>query len=99
MHGRFTGAELDLEFIEVLQTQCFKFIKQEGDPTLDDISNFIHDKVSPETGPSSLMPSGYRISVLLVIPNLEPRCAMHSGHFACAVERWGSVDDFEHSGI
>ena len=42
---RYTDQDYDSEFIQVLQTQCFKFIKQEGDPTLEDVSTFIHDKV------------------------------------------------------
>ncbi|KAL0019133.1 hypothetical protein WJX79_006207 [Trebouxia sp. C0005] len=41
----YTDQDYDSEFIQVLQTQCFKFIKQEGDPTLEDVSTFIHDKV------------------------------------------------------
>ncbi|DBA81657.1 hypothetical protein WJX77_003870 [Trebouxia sp. C0004] len=40
----YTDQDYDSEFIQVLQTQCFKFIKQEGDPTLEDVSTFIHDK-------------------------------------------------------
>lgn len=46
MVGRYTDQDYDSEFIQVLQTQCFKFIKQEGDPTLEDVSTFIHEKVS-----------------------------------------------------
>lgn len=40
----YTDQDYDSEFIEVLQTQCYKYIKQEGDPTLEDVSNFIHVK-------------------------------------------------------
>lgn len=43
---RYTDQDYDSEFIEVLQTQCYKYIKQEGDPTLEDVSNFIHVKVT-----------------------------------------------------
>lgn len=40
----YTNNEYDIEFVEMLRTQCLKFIKQEGDPTLDDIFAFVHEK-------------------------------------------------------
>ena len=43
--SRYTDQDFDLEFISVLRTQCFNFIKAEGDPTLEDVSAYIHDKV------------------------------------------------------
>ena len=43
--NRYTNNEYDIEFVEMLRTQCLKFIKQEGDPTLDDIFAFVHEKV------------------------------------------------------
>lgn len=43
---RYTDQDYDSEFINVLQQQCYKFIKQEGDPTLEEVSNFIHEKAS-----------------------------------------------------
>lgn len=42
---RYTDQDYDSEFIEVLQTQCANFIKQEGEVTLEEVSSFIHEKV------------------------------------------------------
>lgn len=42
---RYTDQDYDSEFIEILQTQCFNFIKQAGEASLDEVSAFIHDKV------------------------------------------------------
>ena len=42
---RYTDQDYDSEFIEILQTQCFSFIKQAGEASLDEVSAFIHDKV------------------------------------------------------
>lgn len=43
--SRYTDQDYDAEFVTVLQQQCYQYIKQAGDPSLQDISNFIHDKV------------------------------------------------------
>ncbi|KAL3142603.1 hypothetical protein ABBQ38_002920 [Trebouxia sp. C0009 RCD-2024] len=40
----YTDQDYDSEFIEVLQTQCFNFIKQAGEASLEEVSAFIHDK-------------------------------------------------------
>ena len=42
---RYTDQDYDSEFIEILQTQCFNFIKQAGEASLEEVSAFIHDKV------------------------------------------------------
>lgn len=42
---RYTDQDYDSEFIEILQTQCFSFIKQAGEASLEEVSEFIHDKV------------------------------------------------------
>ena len=43
--ARYTNNDFDIEFVEILRTQCLKFVKQEGDPTFEDVYAFIHDKV------------------------------------------------------
>ena len=79
MVGRYTDQDYDSEFIQVLQTQCFKFIKQEGDPTLEDVSTFIHEKVS------ALVDCFRRlVSQTTTALQVTQQAMLAAGHIACS---------------
>ena len=78
MVGRYTDQDYDSEFIQVLQTQCFKFIKQEGDPTLEDVSTFIHEKVS-----AMLVAFRHLVNQATLALQVTKQLMLAAGHLAC----------------
>ena len=45
MRRRYTENEFDSEFFEVLQNACYQYIQSRGSATLEEIADFIKEKV------------------------------------------------------